>query len=203
MEQAEIERLRQQFDSEVRTRFQGAPIERVDVLQYGDEPSVEPGQLLGRIVLEAPAGEDASEDASKDASEETKKARGRRLEEFHIEHRDAIHELRRELDRLPTSVVLEVMVSGEQPEGEHGPRLKLAGGPRTLSSGGAGDGQLTAVMARLGQEDLETLDTLITAGIAASRAEAVRWVLARIRERPAYEQLRARAREIEDLKAQF
>jgi Arc/MetJ-type ribon-helix-helix transcriptional regulator len=58
-------------------------------------------------------------------------------------------------------------------------------------------------MARLGQEDLETLDTLIAAGIASSRAEAVRWALARIRERPAYEQIRARSREIEVLKSQF
>ena len=58
-------------------------------------------------------------------------------------------------------------------------------------------------MARLGQEDLETLDTLITAGIASSRAEAVRWALARIRERPAYEELRAHTRQIEELKAQF
>jgi Arc/MetJ-type ribon-helix-helix transcriptional regulator len=58
-------------------------------------------------------------------------------------------------------------------------------------------------MARLGTDDLQTLDTLIAAGIASSRAEAVRWTLARIRERPAYEQLRARTREIEDLKAQF
>ena len=33
--------------------------------------------------------------------------------------------------------------------------------------------------------DLETLDTLIIAGIAANRARAVRWTLARIRERPA------------------
>ena len=50
---------------------------------------------------------------------------------------------------------------------------------------------------------LDTLDTLITAGIAPSRAEAVRWALTRIRERPAFEQLRNRAREIEELKAQF
>jgi Arc/MetJ-type ribon-helix-helix transcriptional regulator len=62
---------------------------------------------------------------------------------------------------------------------------------------------VTAVMARLGREDLETLDTLIAAGIAGSRAEAVRWALARIRERPAYELLRARSREIEALKSQF
>jgi Arc/MetJ-type ribon-helix-helix transcriptional regulator len=58
-------------------------------------------------------------------------------------------------------------------------------------------------MARLGPVDLETLDALITAGIAANRAEAVRWALARIRERPAYAQLRDRIREIDELKAQF
>ena len=61
----------------------------------------------------------------------------------------------------------------------------------------------TAVMARLGPEDLETLDTLIAVGIASSRAEAVRWALARIRERPAYEQIRAHSQEIEKLKSQF
>jgi Arc/MetJ-type ribon-helix-helix transcriptional regulator len=66
-----------------------------------------------------------------------------------------------------------------------------------------GTGELTPVMARLGPVDLETLDALITAGIAANRAEAVRWALARIRERPAYEQLRERIREIDELKAQF
>src|SRR5260370_19470527 len=41
------------------------------------------------------------------------------------------------------------------------------------------------------------------AGIAANRADAVRWALARIRERPAYSQLRERAREIERLKTEF
>ena len=57
--------------------------------------------------------------------------------------------------------------------------------------------------ARLGPVDLETLDALITAGIAANRAQAVRWALARIRERPAYAQPCERAREIEELKSQF
>ena len=67
----------------------------------------------------------------------------------------------------------------------------------------AGEGQLVPVMARLGPADLETVDVLITAGIAANRAEAVRWALARIRERPAYAQLQQRARDIEELKTQF
>ncbi|HEY1916740.1 MAG TPA: hypothetical protein VGH27_14295 [Streptosporangiaceae bacterium] len=62
---------------------------------------------------------------------------------------------------------------------------------------------LTPVMARLGPIDLETLDLLITAGIASSRAEGVRWALARIRERPAYASLLERTREIEALKSQF
>ena len=62
---------------------------------------------------------------------------------------------------------------------------------------------LTPVMARLGPGELEIVDTLISAGIAANRAEAIRWALARIRERPAYAQLRERTREIERLKAEF
>jgi Arc/MetJ-type ribon-helix-helix transcriptional regulator len=181
--------LRQQFEGEVRTRFAGAPIQRVELLQYGDLPDIEPGQLLGRVVLEPPAQAGDQE------------ARERRLEEFHDAHRAAIKELRAELHKLPVNAMLEFMVGAESAEDEQrGPRIKLAGTPRGL---GGGEPGFTPVMARLGQEDLETLDTLITAGIAASRAEAVRWALARIRERPAYEQLKARAREIEELKSQF
>jgi hypothetical protein len=39
---------------------------------------------------------------------------------------------------------------------------------------------LTPVMAKLGPADLATLDALVTAGIAASRAETARWAMARI-----------------------
>ena len=198
MEQAEIERLTQEFDQEVRRRFPDAPIQRVEVLQYGDDPEIEPGQLLGRILIEAPPGTAGAEGKDGDKEE-----RGLRLEEFHDTHRPAIRELRREMDKLPASTILEFTVAGEAAEGERkGPRLRLAGGPRTGLGGGEG-GPLTPVMARLGQDDLETLDTLITAGIASSRAEAVRWALARIRERPAYEELRTHTRQIEELKAQF
>jgi len=58
-------------------------------------------------------------------------------------------------------------------------------------------------MTRLGQEEIEIVDTLITAGIAVNRAEAIRWALARIREPPAYGESQRRAREIEELKQQF
>jgi hypothetical protein len=62
---------------------------------------------------------------------------------------------------------------------------------------------LTAVMARLDPRDVEVLDALITAGIVPNRAEGVRWALARIRERPAYTQLREHVGKIDELKAQL
>jgi hypothetical protein len=47
------------------------------------------------------------------------------------------------------------------------------------------------------------VNTLITAGIANNRAEAIRLALTRIRERPACEQLREHTRDIERLKSEF
>ncbi len=185
MERAERDRLQEQFGQLVRERFPGAPIDRVAVLGYGDDPEIEPVQLLARVYLEAGDGQAAREQAVK---------------EFHQAHGEAVHELRRDLDRLPGIALLEVTAAGEGDADCRGPRLRLMtrGGPAP-----GGDGQLVPVMARLGPADLETVDVLITAGIAANRAEAVRWALARIRERPAYAQLQQRAREIEELKTQF
>ena len=63
--------------------------------------------------------------------------------------------------------------------------------------------QLTPVNTRLGAADLATVDTLITAGIANSRAEVLRWAIGRIRENPAYAQLQDRVHEINELKTKF
>ena len=67
----------------------------------------------------------------------------------------------------------------------------------------AAEGEFTHVMVRLKTAELDIVDTLIAAGIANNRAEAIRWALTRIRERPAYEQLREHTRDIERLKSQF
>ena len=58
-------------------------------------------------------------------------------------------------------------------------------------------------MARLGPAGLETLDTLIMAGIAATRAGAIRWALDRIRERPAYQRLRELRSDVGKLRNEF
>jgi hypothetical protein len=58
-------------------------------------------------------------------------------------------------------------------------------------------------MARLDASDVEVLDALITAGIVSNRADGVRWALNRIRERPAYAELREHIGKIDELKAQL
>ena len=185
MEQAELDRIRQQFAEQVRRRMPGVSIERIEVLQHGEDPEVEPGQLLARVVIAAP---DEEED------------RKRVFDEFHAAHHEAFHELRNEMDKLPVRVMLQIIAGGAPREDRKGPFIQLL---HARGSGEVPGPGFTPVMARLGADDLETLDTLISAGIATSRAEAVRWALARLRERPAYEQLRARTREIDELKSQF
>ena len=206
MEQAEFERARQNFDYQVRTRLAGAPIDSVELLQHGDAPEVEPGELLGKIFIAVPAEADAAD----------KEVRRKTFTAFSTTYREALAELRAALGATGFGGGLhDVNFPNTTPASERGPvvnmkmkaeraRALLAqGDPGSPLGAGGVDQPLTAVMARLGPEDLETLDTLIGAGIAGSRAEAVRWALARIRERPAYEQIRIRAREIEDLKSQF
>jgi hypothetical protein len=185
MDQATIEHLEQQIDGEVKKRFPGA-VQRVAVLQYGDDPVIEPGELMVRLILEAAEGREGQQ----------------ALKAFEHANGPAIKQFRNDLcAQLPELGRLEFRAGTDTGDG---PGLVLGGKPRSsLEARAAGGGDLTPVMARLGPVDLETLDALITAGIAASRAEAVRWALARIRERPAYAQLRERAREIERLKTEF
>jgi hypothetical protein len=185
LERDELAKVAELISDEVAKRFSGAPVQDVAVLQYGDEPVVEPGEMLVRVTLASPDEEDERE---------------KTLHKFERGHRKAIHQFREDLTkRLPEARRLEFRTAGER----RGPTIVLAGPGRQLEGRPGAGSDFTPVMARLGPADLETLDTLITAGVAPNRAEAVRWALARIRERPAYAQIVARTREIEELKAQF
>jgi hypothetical protein len=105
-----------------------------------------------------------------------------------------IRELQRDLaEQLPGASHLEFWFGENGRQGRTGPPRDVP--PR--------EQDLTPADIRLGPVDLEMLDALITAGTAGSRAEAVGWVLARIRERPAYARLSERARELDELKANF
>ena len=92
------------------------------------------------------------------------------------------------------------------PGGAEEPRrhvLKLSRGGRAPKPLDEASEDLTPVMTRLGPADLAAVDMLITAGIAGSRAEVLRWAVGRIRENPAYAQLQDRVHEINELKARF
>jgi hypothetical protein len=167
-------------------RFPDGSLEQVDVLRYGEDPAVEPGTLGIRATINVgqfPENADAP------------------LSAFHRAHEDAIKELRDDLGLLPPGSWIEFRVSAQD-----GRRLRLGpsdDGERGRRTGKERAGETTPVTARLGAAQLETLDTLITAGIAANRAEAVRWTIDRIRDRPAFARLRERTREIAELADQL
>ena len=185
MDEAAVEHVQRILDEQIKGRFPEGTIERVVLLQYGDDPVVEPGQYVIRVI--AAAGGDKEE----------RDGVARKFEGAFRQQMDQIrHDLR---DKLPEVSRVEILM-GNDPGG---PRFFMASPGPSLEARALAGTDLTPVMARLGPADLETLDTLITSGIATNRADAVRWALARIRERPAYGQLRAKAAEIEELKAQF
>jgi hypothetical protein len=186
VDRAALDLGEKQIYDEAKKRFPGA-VRRVALLQYGDDPVIEPGELLVRVFIE---GGGPDEDDLRES-----------LDAFEGTHRATIKQFRQDLSlQVPEARRLEFLTGDET---SHGPRIMLARARSPLGDGERAGGDLTPVMARLAPVDLETLDALITAGIAPNRAEAVRWALARIRERPAYGQLRERAREIEELKTQF
>jgi hypothetical protein len=170
------------IEQEVKGRFpEGTPVS-IAVLQYGDDPAVEPGQIMIQLTVEPAAGAKDDEDP---------------LEAFHRANQDAIQRLQQDIpQRLPQANRFKIISSRDEGAKRRVMMLRIPEPeePKT---------DLTPVMARLGQDDLKTLDTLISVGFAANRAQAIRWALARIRERPAYTQLRERAQEIEALKSQF
>ena len=186
MEKTAADRIEEQL----RSAFPEGAIERVQVLEYGDDPQVEPGETAIRAFI------------SRTGRPEGKKADQETLEAFEEANRPVIMKVR---DHLPRFIGwIEFRPDG--PGGAaapHGPRLRIGGREGQAKTPDEVSEELTAVMTRLGPADLATVDTLITAGIANSRAEVLRWAVGRIREHPAYAQLQERVHEIDELKAQF
>lgn len=186
MKQAASDRIEEQL----RSLFPAGAIERVQVLEYGDDPEVEPGETAVRVFISRAGRPDGEE-----ADEETVKA-------FEEANRAALKQVREALPRFIRWVKFHPDRPGAA-RSPRGPVLKIGGrGGRARAPEDVSE-ELTPVMTRLGPADLATVDTLITAGIANSRAEVLRWAVGRIRERPAYAQIQERVHEIGELKAQF
>ena len=177
-------------EKHVRSVFPDGVISRVQVLEYGDDPAVEPGDVAVRVFLprpDQPEGEEADEEI---------------LGSFEKANRERLKKLNDELPR----VIAWVEFQPDSPDGAEKHRhhvLKIGRGGRAAKPLDEAAEELTPVMTRLGPADLATVDTLITAGIAGSRAEVLRWAVGRIRENQAYAQIQDRVREINELNARF
>jgi hypothetical protein len=184
VEQEEKERLERGTEEELNRQCGDGTVQKVEVLQYGDEPVIEPGQAMIRVIL-APTGEDDPEQA---------------LHAFDKAHRAAIEDLRNKIaQKMPSIGRVEFTLPAQPGERKH-PVISMSVGPPDRTATGR---NLTPVMARLDPRDIEVLDALITAGIVSNRADGLRWALNRIRERPAYTQLREHIGKIDELKAQL
>lgn len=189
MDRVALGALQSKLEEQVKAHFPDGGVQRVALLQYGDDPEVEPGGLWVRVFFKVAGVPQEGE------------ARTLALTAWQGANAAMLGELQREFAQaLPAARMLEFKFIIDNAELNGSVRRRIGGSAADLAER---QRDLTPVMARLGPVDLWTLDTLITAGIATNRAEALRWVLARIRERPAYAKLRERAQELDELKAQF
>jgi len=178
--------------AQFRSVFPEGTFTRVDVLGYGDDPDVEPGETAIRAFVDR-----SGHPAETWEDDETV------MQAFEKAHRQAITWLHRDGQ---LSSIAWIHFIPDTPD-RRAPGAVLWGFPSMflgLRSDVADEAPgFASVRTNLGPADLATVDALITAGIASSRAEVMRWAIGRIRENPAYAQIQERAREISELKDRF
>jgi hypothetical protein len=200
MDQAERDHIQHELEAAATGLFPHR-IRRVELLQHGDAPMIEPGQLMPRLVFADPLGDRlglAAQDVQRPAERPDPRKMAKAARTFKMALAPGLNQFRDNLlKRWPHIRYIEVMT-----EDDSGQRVDSS--VRFVEDGReATDGEFTHVMVRLKTAELDIVDTLIAAGIANNRAEAIRWALTRIPERPAYEQLREHIRDIERLKSEF
>jgi Arc/MetJ-type ribon-helix-helix transcriptional regulator len=190
MDRDVLDTIERDINEEVRARFPGTAVRQAVLLQYGDDPEIGPGDLWVRVLVDADGPQDY---------EPT-------LTAFLIGEETARDQFAGYLAaKLPQIRLVEYTFSSPNPvtRDGHGPRVSNLVGDRLSDIQEREHGETTRELTRLGPAGLETLDTLIMAGTAATRAEAIRWSLDRIRERPAYQRLRELRSEADTLKNEF
>ena len=181
MDKALTDRIEQQ----VRQAFAEGAIARVQVLQYGDDPEVEPRQAAVRVFFDWPGRSGGGQ------------ADPKTVHRFVTANAAALGVLG---DGLPRVIGwVEFRPEGEaRPARAGGLSYRIANRGRTVAAPDEAPDDRTPVMVRLGAVDLATVDTLITAGVVNSRAEGLRWALSRLPDHPAYAHLWQQAGESDD-----
>jgi hypothetical protein len=190
MDRNVLDVIERELDDEVRTRFPGGAVRQVALLQYGDDPQIEPRDLWVRVLLDSDGPDDYE----------------RSWKAFADAHQAAIDEFPRYLAekvREIMNVEFRFSHSADARGDLDGPQYGYPTGRRLSDYQEWERGVATFVRAPMGPSGLETLDTLIMAGIAGTRMEAIRWALDRFRGHPAYERLRERGRDGDTLRDEF
>jgi hypothetical protein len=156
--------LQREVEAETTRLFPDA-VRRVEWLGYGDSPLIEPGEIMPTFVLAEPRRSRGQRSGPRDT-----------LTAFQHEHGAALKQFRLELARRWPEI-RHIGVSFEDDRGR-----QRGGMIQALDDEHGPDHHGIPVTVRLEAAELETADGLITAGVAASRAEALRWALSRVRE---------------------
>ena len=178
--------------AQLRAAFPEGVFTQVDVLGYGDDPAVEPGDTAVRVFIDQASRPEDDRDSK------------RTIDDFAEANEEGIGKLHD--DGLLSSIAWVEFVP-DSPQARVKPYDQSFGMTRTFL------GKRPDVMDRarggthvgtwLGPADLATADALIMAGVASSRSEVIRWALGRIRENPVHTQLEERVRETGELRAQL
>jgi hypothetical protein len=190
MDRDVLDVIEREIDDEVRTRFPGAAVRQVVLLQHGDDPQIEPRDLWVRVILDSEGPPDYE----------------RAWKAFAGTHQAAIDDFPRYLaEKVHEIMNVEFRFGHGTDAGcdRGGPQNGYPTGRRLSDYQDWERGAATFVRAPMGPAGLETLDTLIRAGISDTRAEAIRWALDRFRELSAYERIRERIRDADALKDEF
>jgi hypothetical protein len=155
--------LQREVEAEARRLFPDA-VRRVEWLRHGDAPVIEPGELAPQFVLTEPPGLHGTDVR-------------RMIKVFNENHMPPLKRFRHELARRwPEIRHLGVAFEDDRGHRSGGMIQDLHDQREELADRGI------PVMVRLEPTELETVDRLITAGVAPTRAEALRWALGRVRE---------------------
>ena len=96
MERAELDMVERVINHEMEERFARGAVQRAELLQHGDDPAIEPGQLMVRVFIPPPDGPEDPQDYEQ------------ALAAWQDTHRTGMDALRRELSlRLPAARLLE------------------------------------------------------------------------------------------------
>jgi len=144
--------------------FPAGTFARVDVLGYGDDPAVEPGDTAIRVFISR-AGRPEGDWDSRETLHDWAEANSEGVDRLH----DGL---------LPSLAWIEFCPGTPerlaQPARPNGGGMRWLGKPPDPMENSP---EFARVATLLGPADLATIDALIVAGVAGNRAEALRWAV--------------------------